>query len=1284
MGASERKPLTQSFDAVAFGTNGTLCVYEKAMENAVFNAANTMIPVYDPDRVAATSAAPQEGSRVYIQDLDGNGNPGTVFSTGAGNSVGNANDPNTAERTPRIIAVSNGYIVTWISVANTGTRPEKLLMTKYTTTGTIYSPGSNPSWNAYPVSDSTYGHIHEYSIIPDQVGGMMVVMIVSDQNNQNWRLVCQDIQDNAGNPCRFWNGNNEQMLEIAGIVDTEDFIYNPIIRYNPTNSSLSGVANYDIAWGRVIIESDSSRLYNQPYVRPYLFLQRVQLDALSPIFYPAGGENSGIYLAEDGNVYSPFYMVPAAQSQWGNVEAVLVREENWGSVDNSVPIVAKLRVHWFHMDGGGLDDFSPAGGFVVGPDPNDALYPSGLLTDDGPYDHLYVAYWNHANSPYQYEMDKFDAFTLDRDWQEVDIGNTTANDITAAANYAAELGQTNDSVFVSLPWTDFSGTTPTQGIDISRIGKTAHAVSTTRLNARRNQTFALYNDCYLSSTLGTDINGITQWHVLYYEDGLTQLQQQHLQKITEIGNLPPLPVNSAFRFQSVANTAAISQALNPAPQFNYSGIQSNLSSDQFEAVQGVAYESWSADGHSDIWFDGIPLTNSQATGYNYLEPKCAVYYLYGNIPYAYVTYLKTTQLPTPETQLCGVLIDAANDSIASTESVYDGDYTYNDMGNDALIFDSSSLALIAVYGKGSDHDVYALGVPVTGGATWWCCGPELMSTLGTGRNYDVSACYAPQSIYPGAYITWARDSIGTYHADLQYVATATGGTWAGARTTDGVYNYEIHHTRVAAAPDFVMNVWDQTQYLYYGTEPRLRIYGWCFDYAGNETWGRTGMTTNDGWLLDSITLADGGGGSTGDDPYIAYGPELAATIQTGPNRGCLIAFNTINDPDGDDLSSSTVTERVECRYIYRDSSRWFGQQYSMELFGGDPAPANDLTHAIFGYRQNTPKIIALPQSLQYFDGMPAALVAFQMAPYAFNSSTMENAGTDNEGETGFEFYNSNIFARLLTPYGDACVGNFNIASQRNSQDLENIHFSNELGANAFYLNYDTSDNFTGDVQSAQLDYGVLTYPAPSGAQNSIWHVLNDTPCGTLNTLGHHDDETFHFWNNSPCELDWQPVPTLSQFTVSPSTPQTANAYSNNSFVVTYTPNKYCDTDIAGITTMFSQIFGSQAQITFNGVVTAAGKVDAVATSSPPAALHVMAYPNPAGSSTMLAASADPELPASLRIYNLLGQQVFSKELIGGSTASQTTFDAKQLPNGNYFVVLRQGNDEVHTILTIQR
>ncbi|MGI0133964.1 MAG: hypothetical protein ACREBW_03285, partial [Candidatus Micrarchaeaceae archaeon] len=329
-----------------------------------------MIPKYDDIRDASTqndNHQPfQEGSRVYIQDLDGNGNPGTVFKNGAGNAVGDANDPLNAERMPKIIQTSDGrYIVTWVSVASTGTTPETLLISKYNTDGTIYSSGF--AWNAYPVSAIGYTHINSYDVIPDQAGGMMILMAVSDQNN-HWRLLCQHIIDNTGTPERYWvtgywQESHEQMLEVASYDLTKNFIYNPIIRYNPYNSVSGGVASYDLAWGR-IIDSNLTSPYtcNSDHpIRPYLFLQRISLtpyDSIThttPCVFIANGWNPGIFLAEDNNKYAPFYMTPAAQYEWGGTEAILLREENWGSCNTAIPRiqpVARLRLHWFDMTHG--------------------------------------------------------------------------------------------------------------------------------------------------------------------------------------------------------------------------------------------------------------------------------------------------------------------------------------------------------------------------------------------------------------------------------------------------------------------------------------------------------------------------------------------------------------------------------------------------------------------------------------------------------------------------------------------------------------------------------------------------------------------------------------------------------------------------------------------------------------------------------------------------------------------------------------------------------------------
>ncbi len=519
---SEVNPINQSFQAVSYGTNGTLLVYEKAIENAVFNSNNTMVPVYDPQRVRNAAYGAQEGARVYIQDLDGNGNPGTVFKNAAGNAVGDVGDVGNAERMPRIIQTSDsGYIVTWVSVSSSGTTPERLLMTKYNANGTIYSPSSTPSWNAFPVSAISYGHIHEYTIIPDQNGGMMVLMVVSNDTNKYWRLVCQEIVGYNNDvdpiyPIRYWSSGswkvtNEQMLEIAAADTNKDFIYNPIIRYNHYNSVNGGVASYDLAWGRIIDSSGLTCLSGNP-IRPYLFVQRLALSTYdsafntTPISYVTNGENTNLFLAEDGNEYAPFFMVPAAQSTWGNTEAVLIREENWGSCSGSVPIVAGLHLHWFQMNSGGYYDLTWNDWDTIGTYGSSDLYPAGLLADNGSSDNLYVAYYfDDGVGPFHYLIDKVDASTLDRDWHGITAGNTTTYLPAITGNYRADLGQTSDSVFLSLPWVDEDALgNELQGIDVSRIGKHNAAVSTVRMNARRawrNNS----NYCFFSSTLSKKI-----------------------------------------------------------------------------------------------------------------------------------------------------------------------------------------------------------------------------------------------------------------------------------------------------------------------------------------------------------------------------------------------------------------------------------------------------------------------------------------------------------------------------------------------------------------------------------------------------------------------------------------------------------------------------------------------------------------------------------------------------------------------------------------------------------
>ncbi|MGI0133854.1 MAG: hypothetical protein ACREBW_02705, partial [Candidatus Micrarchaeaceae archaeon] len=413
------------------------------------------------------------------------------------------------------------------------------------------------------------------------------------------------VQDNAATPARYWDGDDspwmgtEQMFQIAGVNANKDFIYNPIIRYNPYNSANGGVASYDLAWGR--IDTTTSCAHSNG-TRPYLFLQRLSLTPYdsevsygvlqTPISYPANGWNSGIFLATDGGGdLAPFYMTPAAQSTWGNTEAVLLREENWGDLVCAVPIVSYTRLHWFQMGGGGAYDLAwNESGTVgtVGPgNGNQYLYPSGLLADNEAADNLYVVYRNVAAAPYQYEMDKNDAATLNRDWQGVNVGNGVANLNWTLGNYHADLGQTADSIFVSLPWKDQdAGGNFIQGIDVSRIGKYhngGNGVSTTRMTVRRALTDNNWNDCFLTSTLGADGSGVAQWHVCYYEDGLTQLQQTHFARPVDLPTNPaPLPINSAFRFQDISNTTNIQQELNPAAQFNFSGIQRNLSADQFE------------------------------------------------------------------------------------------------------------------------------------------------------------------------------------------------------------------------------------------------------------------------------------------------------------------------------------------------------------------------------------------------------------------------------------------------------------------------------------------------------------------------------------------------------------------------------------------------------------------------------------------------------------------------------------------------------------------------------
>jgi hypothetical protein len=56
---------------------------------------------------------------------------------------------------------------------------------------------------------------------------------------------------------------------------------------------------------------------------------------------------------------------------------------------------------------------------------------------------------------------------------------------------------------------------------------------------------------------------------------------------------------------------------------------------------------------------------------------------------------------------------------------------------------------------------------------------------------------------------------------------------------------------------------------------------------------------------------------------------------------------------------------------------------------------------------------------------------------------------------------------------------------------------------------------------------------------------------------------------------------------------------------------------------------------------------------------------------------------ALRVYDILGREMFSNELGGDATINES-LPVGSLPNGQYIISLLQGNEEAKTILSIEK
>jgi hypothetical protein len=665
-------------------------------------------------------------------------------------------------------------------------------------------------------------------------------------------------------------------------------------------------------------------------------------------------------------------------------------------------------------------------------------------------------------------------------------------------------------------------------------------------------------------------------------------------------------------------------------------------------IRATAYEEFDYDGNNRLLLgyrigltgnDAVPIVVEAASaGTLFLRPRCAVIYD-GTRNIAIVTYeVSTSTTSAYEYQV--INLDTRATITAAT--VLESAVTPSDHFRPSdVVFDPSNIDYLFVYtDQRTTGTVRAAGFSYTGVPLGWT--PSTVRT-GSSTVKQARACYNPDALNRGAYVTWREGTTGP-GIGLTAFATTTGAVWtAGTYMHCPALTSDRSYPVVCAGASWVFVAWEDMQT---GgvTPPASRIYGAFHDNAG---------ALLSGWIVNGTILTSSS--STG---YEAHEPDVIEDPGYLTQRVAL-AYTDYTSP-------TSVNRTVSIKSIQQNGT--LGTPVTVGAMPANFAPAFTATNAatsLFGYHQRRPKMILPNASIDIgvpIVGTPRIFLAYETEAYDITANnTYEATRTP-------KFQQQNISAVLLDGAFNINA-RYGIARNPNAQDLDGVYWTDDQGFVVGYTDYAGSDNHNGIVKSVDANLEIRDYTDfSSTGYNIAWAGINDT-------------RLFRIYNNSLIDL-W--VDGGAGSTTCANVPPAANTWTINNLggsigplaaqnvSVTYTPHRgmglNTDNVTIGLYPSFMHAWLAGEWKVTGAAGTGSYKTTSSSFASERAELQLRLSENPARGASLLQIAGPKGRAADVTVYNLLGQVVLRQHVEAtASGTSEAMLEFGSLNSGSYVV-----------------
>lgn len=717
----------------------------------------------------------------------------------------------------------------------------------------------------------------------------------------------------------------------------------------------------------------------------------------------------------------------------------------------------------------------------------------------------------------------------------------------------------------------------------------------------------------------------------------------------------------------------------------------------YQDQRAAVYERWNSTGTIDLVMGyknslGNDVTVTLATGtstFSYIRPKVGIIYDAVNLRHiAVITYVRN------QSATSGYFYQVRNLSNGSTITSQTslpiaGVFPLGlDIKNWDVVHDDQNACLLFVFGHGyssrygSSQGLYMAGFSQQGALLPWATNPRQFAAPGAlpGTYKDeVRACFNPDPLNQGAYVAWVQGNVGGGNKSVEFtsVATTTGNIWgAGILSHAGGLNTMKKQPVVAATAAAVFVGWSDNQ-LGAGNE---RVYGCAYSNAGAMIagWNANGvmMTPN---LLGTPTyhtsMPDVLMVSGAFQPIVMLSfleREVAANNFAGSHRIGVLTYN---------LQTNAQVARTGLAFP--------AQAYE---------PGTTSTHeieAMHGFVQRRPKLAMAPVSINdpYSPPQPHYLCTFEthalnLASFTHNAVATMEAARIGAGER--PFLENNITGIVLNGNLEQ-TAKFSVARKAGAQDLIDVFHTSNQGFVAAYTDYAGTSGTAGVAKFVKVNMEVRDYSNFGGAgYNLTW-------------TGPTQTRQFRIFNNSLIGL--KVSMTSESLTAQTPTPYitwgidpdvTISAYGNANVDLDYTPGGAMGTNNDDVTVrlyphMFTAVIpppppyytNMMSQHRITGSTGTGVYKPSVSSSGSGDGLNVTLMPNPATVQTTALISGHAGANAELKLINMLGQTVWSNNVIVSENGTaETMMDVKQLPSGSYIFQVSEYGAVAHTRFVI--